>query len=388
MDERPPRPASLASVASLASRMARLRKALAVSGLDAFVVSGLPHLLYLVNLRSSAGVLVVWRETPELDLIVDFRYVEAVRRLQEAGSAPAELRIVRVDGGGTYEATVCDTLRSRSPARVGIEADHLSVRRWQWMDGMLDAELVPTIELVERQRMVKDPHEIETLRRAGSMLAAAVEPAVASVRIGRTEVGIARDIERLLAEAGFEAPAFDTIVASGPNGALPHARPGSRRLADGDLVLLDFGGVHAGYCVDMSRTVTPGTVRPESRRLHAAVLEAQSAAIAAAAPGRLASEVDGAARAVLERHGLGSAFGHGTGHGLGIEVHELPRIGRKRTDPAGGAGDVTLEPGMVFTVEPGVYVPGLGGVRIEDDLLVTASGVEVLTPASRRLAVF
>lgn len=368
--------------------MSRLRAALDVSGLDAFVVSGLPHLFYLINLRSSAGALVVWRDAPELDLIVDFRYVEAVRRLQAAGEAPVELRIVTVDGAGTYEGTVCDTLRSRSPARVGIEADHLSVRRWQWMDGKLDAELVPTIELVERQRMVKDPHEIETLRRAGSMLAAAVGPAVAGVRIGRTETEIARDIERLLAEAGFEAPAFDTIVASGPNGALPHARPGSRQLADGDLVLLDFGGVHKGYCVDISRTVVAGTAAPEARRLHAAVLEAQSAAMAAAEPGRLASEVDGAARAVLERHGLGSAFGHGTGHGLGIEVHELPRIGRKRTDPAGGAGDVTLEPGMVFTIEPGVYVPALGGVRIEDDVLVTESGVEVLTPASRRLSVF
>ena len=379
--------ARLAPLTRLASRMARLRRELDARGLDAFVVSGLPHLFYLLNLRSSAGLLVIWRATPGLDLIIDFRYLEAVRRLQETGRAPAELRTVRVDGAGTYEGAVCDTLRPRSPARVGIEADHLSVRRWQWIDRSLDAELVPAIELVERQRMVKDPHEIETLRQAGRMLAAAVEPAVACARVGRTEIDVAWDVERLLAGAGFERPAFDTVVASGPNGALPHARPGRRRLAEGDLVLLDFGGVHGGYCVDLSRTVVAGDVSGEARRLHGAVIEAQSAAMAAAAPGVAASEVDAAARAVLERHGLGDAFGHGTGHGLGIEVHELPRIGRKRRAPAGPAEDVRLEPGMVFTVEPGVYVPGLGGVRIEDDVLVTESGIEVLTPVSRELSV-
>jgi Xaa-Pro aminopeptidase len=165
---------------------------------------------------------------------------------------------------------------------------------------------------------------------------------------------------------------------------MPHARPGDRLLESGDLVVLDFGGVYGGYCVDLTRTVSLGEPGPEARRVYAAVRAAQSAAIAVVGPGVRASRVDAAARDTLKGHGLGEAFGHGTGHGLGVEVHEEPRIGPAR-EPAGPpvtpfpAGDQVLEPGMVFTVEPGAYIPGWGGVRIEDDILVTGDGCEVLT---------
>jgi Xaa-Pro aminopeptidase len=186
--------------------------------------------------------------------------------------------------------------------------------------------------------------------------------------------------------SGFSKPAFDTIIGSGPNGALPHATAGERLIAPGDLVVVDFGGVMDGYCVDLTRTFAVGPPSAEARRVHAAVLEAQRAAVAAVRPGVLAGDVDRAARSVLERAGLGEAFGHGTGHGLGIEVHEGPRVSRAR--PAGLGGDSAadrLEPGMVFTVEPGAYLPGWGGVRIEDDVLVTADGCEELTEATRDL---
>jgi Xaa-Pro aminopeptidase len=195
------------------------------------------------------------------------------------------------------------------------------------------------------------------------------------VRAGRTERRIAADIESAMREAGFSRPAFETIVASGPNSVLPHARPTDRAVEEGDPTVLDFGGVYDGYCVDLTRTVQLGAPSAALRGLYAAVAEAQLAAIAAVRPGVASSAVDGAARSVLEGHGLGDAFGHGTGHGLGLEVHEEPRIAR----PSPRLPDHVLEPGMVLTIEPGAYVPGVGGVRMEDDVLVTDTGCEVLT---------
>ncbi len=366
----------------LAARASALRRELRDRGLDALIVTALPHLFYLLNLRASAGIAIVEREPPGLRLVIDFRYVEAVKRLLQQGIAPPELDVVEVES--TYDESLCQVLRRRPAARAAIEADHFSVRRWTWLRQALAADLTPAVELVERARMIKDRHETRILREAGRMLAAVVGPACRCARRGRTELEVAKDVERLIAEAGFERPAFESVVATGPNGALPHASPTGRRLAAGDLVVLDFGGVHEGYCVDVSRTVSAGPPTAETRRLHRAVREAQAAALAAAAPGVPASGVDGAARAVLAGYGLADRFGHGTGHGLGIEVHELPRVGKQRTGPD-GPDDTTLAAGMVFTVEPGVYVPGLGGVRIEDDVLLTEAGVEVLTPACRGL---
>ena len=372
----------LAPPSALDGRLDAVRAALAAHELDALVVSHLPHLYYLLNLRASAGLAIVGRDPDDLTLVIDFRYAEAVRRLRSAGAMPRTLDVVPVPTDGTYDGTLAGRLRAAGiPRRVGVESDHCSVRRWNWLTRALGAavELAPSTELIERARMVKDTHEIALFRTAGRMLADAVAPAAAAVRAGRTELEVAREIDAVLQRSGFEAPAFETIVAAGPNGALPHAHPGQRRIQAGDLVLLDFGGIHHGYCVDLSRTVAVGTIPAEARRLHDAVAEAQAAAMAVAAPGVRASEVDTAARAALARHGLADAFGHSTGHGLGIEVHELPRIGHPRTTATGETDDVVLAPGMVFTIEPGVYVPDVGGVRIEDDVLLTGDGCEVLT---------
>jgi Xaa-Pro aminopeptidase len=199
--------------------------------------------------------------------------------------------------------------------------------------------------------------------------------------MGVSEREVAGAIERAIRSAGYERQAFDTIVASGPNAALPHYRAGTRILQPGDLVVLDFGGVLDGYCSDLTRTVSVGAPTPDARRLHAAVRDAQRAAIEAVRPGVPATGIDAAARDLLQSRGLGEAFGHGAGHGLGLDVHEEPRIGPPRPHSA----FVQLEPGMVFTIEPGAYVPGLGGVRIEDDILVTQEGCEVLTSVPKDL---
>ena len=365
-------------------RLARARGRMAAFGIDALLVTHLPNVRYLTGMRASAAAAVV--DADAVVLITDARYTTSARTLAETAGAAIGLAVVEVQG--TYEQAIRDVVRGRRVARLGVEADHISLARWQWLRDSLGDQpaLVSTTGLIEAGRMIKDEGEIARFRTAGRLLAGVVPAALRLARAGRTEREIAADIECALAAAGFEDRAFETIVASGPASALPHARPGGRRLSPGDMVVLDFGGVHDGYCVDLSRTASVGPPGAEAVRLHAAVLAAQTAAIAAVRPGARASAVDEAARGVLRERGLAEAFQHGTGHGLGLEVHEAPRIAPAARLQGPGA-DVVLEAGMVITIEPGVYIPGAGGVRVEDDVLVTAGGSELLTDAPRTLAV-
>lgn len=366
----------------LARRHSRLRASLASLGLPALIVTSPQNIRYLTNHTGTAGILVV---TPDaLHLLVDFRYQEAVRATQESPSACRSLQTWSVPA--SYDEALVGCLGTLGIQSAGVEAQHLTVARFDWLKRTLAVRapgltLASTDGVVERIRMVKDSIEVALLRDAARRLTPVAEAAFDAVKAGVEEREVAGSIEAGLRRGGFERIAFDTIVASGPNSALPHHRAGDRRLATGDLVVLDFGGVLSGYCSDLTRTVAVGEVGRDARRLHQAVREAQQAAIEAVRPGITTTAVDAAARSVLERHNLGEAFGHGTGHGLGLDVHEEPRLTRPRPDvPA-----VLLEPGMVFTIEPGAYVPGLGGVRIEDDILVTETGYEVLTAVPREL---
>src|SRR5260370_1311323 len=213
---------------------------------------------------------------------------------------------------------------------------------------------------------------MSTRREAAGRLLGVAEHVITDVRAGQAERELAMAIDQRIRLAGFAKPAFDTIVAAGPNAALPHARPGGRRLTEGDLVVLDFGGVYDSYCVDLTRTVSVGRAGARPRDVYAAVLEAHDRAIAAIAPGRSRFEIDAVARDTLAGHGLGEAFGHGTGHGLGIEVHEDPRISRRRPHDT---QEAPADPRMVFTIEPSAYLPGWGGVRSQDDVLGTEARV-------------
>jgi Xaa-Pro aminopeptidase len=370
----------------LARRHGRLRETIARLGLDAFIVSRLPNVHYLTNLAASAAAAVV---TPtQLYLITDFRYSAAVDRLLSSPAAPPATSFVRVET--SYDEAVVGVLAGLGVARVGFEAAHVTYRQHAtWAARLHDAEpsldLVPTDDAVEALRAVKDPFETGILREAAVRLSEVARGVVDDLAVaGRGERDLAAEIDARLVRAGFERPAFETIVASGPNAALPHARPTSRRVEAGDLLLFDFGGVFHGYCVDLTRTVAVGPVREEQRRLYRAVYDAQRAAIAAVAPGTATDIVDAAARDLLTARGLGEAFGHSTGHGLGLEVHEDPRVARRR---AGGPEPAVLAAGMVCTIEPGAYVPGSGGVRLEDDVLVSETGADVLTdvPFDERL---
>jgi len=381
----------------LADRHVRLRQALVDRDLDAIVVTHLPNVFYLTNFVGSSAIAVMTRNA--LLFITDFRYVTAVETswASPSGCPNASLVVVRT----SYDETLVEVLRSTGSRRIGFEAAHVPFAQYRRWAAGLDADssdLVPTERLVEAQRVRKDAHEVGRLRHGAEMLTGAFGRILAEVQPGRTERQVAAHIDWIIKDVGFERSAFDTIVASGPNGALPHARPEPRRLEPGDLVVLDFGGVYDGYCVDLTRTVSLGDPNAEARRIYAAVVEAHRAGVAATRPGATAREIDRAARGTLEGLGLGEAFGHGTGHGLGIEVHEEPWLRKTErpeatadraapVTPAAVAAEVVIEPGMVFTIEPGAYVPGWGGVRLEDDVLVTDTGHEVLTRVPRDLAI-
>jgi Xaa-Pro aminopeptidase len=368
---------------SLTARHRAIRNRLAALGLDGLVVTNPTNIRYLSNHAGSAGTLVVTHS--EVHLLIDFRYEESVRSVQASDAACPGLRTWPVPA--SYDEALIDMLSGlMMPAKLGIEAAHLTVARKEWLERTstsreLALTWTSTERVVEQPRLVKDASEIATLRDAAARITGVAESAFRSIRSGVTEREVAGSIEMAMRAAGYERLAFDTIVASGPNAALPHYRAGTRILTPGDLVVLDFGGVLDGYCSDLTRTVSVGAPTPDALRLHAAVRDAQRAAMEAVKPGVPATSVDGAARGLLESRGLGEAFGHGTGHGLGLDIHEEPRVGPPRSHSA----SVQLEPGMVFTIEPGAYLPGMGGVRIEDDVLVTGDGCEVLTSVPREL---
>jgi Xaa-Pro aminopeptidase len=375
----------------LAARHARVRAALSREGLEALVVFHTPNIRYLTGFAGSTAIAIL--ATDGIALITDGRYVTEVET-HVAPGCPG-LRLVKVDP--TYDATLATFLREFDGPRVGFESAHLTVKRFDGLTASLrdspsrrTGALIPAERLVEASRMRKDESELETFRRAGALISSVALEVLRGIRAGQREWEVAADIDDRIRRGGFERPAFDTIVASGPNAALPHARPGDRRLQAGDLVVLDFGGVHDGYCVDITRTVSVGTPGAEARRVYDAVAAAQLAAAQAVRPSAAVTDVDEAARAVLEGRGFGQAFGHATGHGLGLEIHEEPRVGPRRADipgvPPAGRDD-RLEPGVVFTIEPGAYLPGFGGVRIEDDVVVTETGVEWLTDVPRELLV-
>jgi Xaa-Pro aminopeptidase len=374
---------STPSAAAVAARLGRVRAHADALSLDALLVTHLPNVGYLTGFVGTAGLVVLTRS--RCFLVVDFRYDTAARAV--AANLGSDLVTVEVSSR-SYDETLVTLLQRERAARIGVEGAWLPVGRYNSLSTSLRSSssesaattLVPTERLVERVRMVKDEGEIAIFREAGRRLSTIARRLPSFVAPGRRERDVAFAIEVAMHEAGFTRPAFDTIAASGPNSALPHARPTERALAVGEPTVLDFGGVYDGYCVDLTRTVQLGPTSPELERLYQAVELAQRTAIAAVRPGVRASAVDAAARQVLVTQGLGEAFGHGTGHGLGLEIHEDPRISRA----VAGLPDDPVEPGMVFTIEPGAYVPGVGGVRIEDDVLVTADGCEVLTDAPKR----
>jgi len=265
--------------------------------------------------------------------------------------------------------------------RVGFERAHLSYEGFDVLRGKLpvNAALEPVSGWLEAVRLVKSAEEIELIRRSVETNSKAFELAVRRVKEGVSELDVAAEIDYRMRRGGAEKPSFETIVAFGERSALPHAHPTGAKLRNGQLVLIDMGAFQDGYASDMTRVLFFGQPGARVKRMHRAVLEAQLAAIDAVRPGAATAQVDGAARKVLKAYGLDRTFVHSTGHGLGLEIHELPRIGRK--------DKTRLAEGMAITIEPGAYVEGFGGIRIEDTVVVTGSGCEVLTGTGKELRV-
>jgi Xaa-Pro aminopeptidase len=356
-------------------RLKRLRAALPEHKLDLLLVTHLPNVLYLCGFTGSAASLLI--SDRGATLFTDGRYIEQAHE-EVAG---AKIVISRKAPHLAAAEFLSEPARRRSKQTLGIEADHLSVAARDQIAAVVKTshKLISTTSLVEQKRMIKDADEIRLIRRAIDLGAGLFRVARRKIRPQTTEAEVAAAIEYEARCSGAEAMSFPTIIASGKRSALPHGRASSARIPRAGFVVCDFGVILASYCSDRTRTVHIGRPSPAAREMYDAVLEAQTAGIAAVRPGATAAQVDAAARNVLRKRKLDRYFTHSTGHGLGLEIHESPRL-------AAGQAQV-LQPGMVITIEPGVYIPGSGGVRIEDVVVVTASGSEVLAPTEKEFTV-
>jgi len=353
-------------------RLEQVREAMVAAGADALTITHLPNILYLSGFSGSNAVLLVLGDLTHL--FTDGRYT-----IQAHEEAPqARMHIVR-----TPLAQACgEFLRSRSPRKrlcVAFEAASLNVAEWERLKKAAGPriEWKATTDLVEGVREVKSAEELDVMRCSAKLASEVVAEASDFVRPGVTELEVAAEIDYRLRRKGASGPSFETIVASGPRSALPHARPTEKRLQKNELVVLDLGAILRHYCSDLTRTFFLGRAPARIRQWYKAVEQAQEAAHDALRAGVTAGSVDRAARRLLNRHGLGSYFVHGTGHGLGIEIHERPRVGRSQKQE--------IRAGNVVTLEPGIYVEGVGGIRLEDEVAVHADRTEVLTTAPRGL---
>jgi len=354
-----------------AERRRRLRAAMAGLGVDALLVTEGDNRRYLSGFTGSSGWLLI--AAGQCLLLTDFRYLT-----QGAEEAPG---VEVVNHGREHELPRClaERVAALGVKRLGFESHALSHRVHGILDKAMPGTLVPVENVVEGLRQVKDAGEVALMRRAAEIADKAWRQMCRRLKAGMTERDAAIELEFIMRREGAEAAAFELIVATGPRGALPHARPTVRPFKRGDLVVFDFGARVDGYNSDTTRTVVIGEPTAEQRAMYQAVLDAQAAALELIRAGASGGDVDAAARQSLTQAGLGEKFGHGLGHGIGLAVHEMPYMKPGE--------QLLLEPGMVFTVEPGVYVPGWGGIRVEDMAHVTESGYELLTSSPRELLV-
>jgi Xaa-Pro aminopeptidase len=343
---------------------------LTAAHVDALLVTGLANVRYLTGFSGSSSLLLV---TPrDSVLITDFRYQT------QAADEVGDVARVLIEPQSLWSGLWQQLAQIAGVQVIGFESAHVLHRdfqrlmeagaRWQWR---------PTLDLVETLRERKDPDEVKLIERAAGVAIRALERTLAEVRVGMSELQVAGVLERALRDEGSEGFPFPSIVATGPRSALPHARASSAKIRDGDILLLDFGAEVEGYCADITRTVVVGHATQEQRDVYDVVRQANEQASHEIRAGMTGRDADAIARGYIERRGFGELFGHGLGHGVGLEVHEAPRLAR--------TADGALAEGAVVTIEPGVYRPGWGGVRIEDDVFLDATGPRILTNFTREL---
>jgi Xaa-Pro aminopeptidase len=354
------------------ARQANLSARFHSNRLDAVLITHLPNVRYLCGFTGSSAVLIVDGE--KSIFFTDGRYAEQSRSEVRAA------KIVVGKKGAMVAATAwLRSAAARRSLRVGVEADRVSAATLAQLRSDLpkSIRLRPTTSLVEQLRMIKDADEIDQIRAAVNLGSRLFDGLLEVIRPGVTELDVAAELEYAAARQGAEGMSFPTIIASGERSALPHGRASRQPIPSSGFVVCDFGVILGGYCSDMTRTVFVGRPSADAKRFYQAVLAAQEAAVEAIAAGVSSAKVDGAARKSLQRNNLAAYFTHSTGHGVGLDLHEPPRVGAGQME--------SLASGMVITAEPGAYIPGRWGVRIEDMVVVTSSGCEVLTPTPKDL---
>jgi Xaa-Pro aminopeptidase len=355
------------------ARQKKLAMAARNGGLDGLLITHLPNVLYLCGFTGTAGVLLlqVSERSHKMTFYTDGRYTQQANAEVQGAKVVVGKRSAFVEGhDGALKARI---------KTLGFEAEQLSYVSHKQLGQALRGKtsLKPVVGMVEQLRLIKDAEEIGQIRASVLLAASLFQTALSVIKPGVAETQVAGELELQARRAGAEKMSFDTIIASGLRSALPHGRASTQPIPNQGFIILDYGVILAGYCSDMTRTVHVGAVSRAHRRMYDAVREAQLASIGALCPGVETGEVDRAGREVLKKAGFDSFFTHSTGHGVGIEVHEQPRLAKSQTQK--------LVPGMVVTIEPGIYIPEEGGVRIEDMVLITETGHEVLTPTTKDL---
>lgn len=348
------------------ARLSRLRALMQERKVEALLVASAHNRRYLSGFTGSSGYLLITAD--KAYLLTDFRYMT---------QAPAQAKHFEVvEHQPKVTATLKELLNRSGIKELGFEQQHLSYAAYSaYAADLPDIRLVPTDSLVEELRMIKDEGELAIMREAAELADRTFEHVLTTLKPGITENDVALTIEFFMRRHGASGVSFETIVASGERSALPHGKASDKVLQSGELITFDFGAYYKGYCSDITRTVMLGKPSAKHREIYDIVLEAQLTALEHIRPGITGKEADALARDVIKRHGYGEQFGHSTGHGLGMEVHESPRLST--------SGDTVLVPGMTVTVEPGIYLPGFGGVRIEDDIVITSTGLQRLTQSTK-----
>jgi len=349
-------------------KISQLRSLFSHSGVEAVLVSNPLNVFYLSGFHGTEGSLLISQD--DKYLITDFRY------LDQAQEEAPDWQLVRRKKNMT--AALKTLLAKVGISRLGFESEHVTYNVFsEWQTELQGVDLIPLTSLVESLRACKDSEEVRAIRGAAAVADKAFSHILDFIKPGVREEEVAAELECFMRKHGAEKPSFDAIVASGSRGAMPHAAPSQKKVEQGDLVIMDFGAVSQKYCSDITRTVAVGPASSEQRKIYNIVLEAQAAALNAIQPGKKCSEIDAVARNVIASYGYGEHFGHGLGHGVGLEVHENPSVNTRNQGE--------LVPGAVVTIEPGIYISGWGGVRIEDMVLITDTGLQVLTQSKKEL---
>lgn len=349
-------------------KFTNLRKVMEQKGLDAIVVLSPYNRRYLSGFTGTSGSLLITQDTKQL--ITDFRYI------QQANSQAEDFEIINQNGPMINK--INELIQHGNYKNVGVEADLITYNEYQALN--TDEVQLSSIEgVIETIRMIKDDFEIKQIQKAADIVDETYEHILKWVKPGMTENEVNNEMEMFMRSKGATCSSFDTIVASGHRGALPHGVASNKVIEEGDMITLDFGALYEGYVSDITRTFAIGEPKEEMKKIYNIVLESQLAALEQIKPGMTGKEADSIARDIISSYGYGEQFGHSLGHGIGLEVHEGPALSQK--------SDIVLEENMCVTLEPGIYVEGLGGVRIEDDVLVTKNGLQRFTKSSKDLII-